>query len=390
MTSPGPLDTGLSSTLAASERVLESRIEALTPAQLAGQLLVVGFEGPRLPAQLQASLQAGERAGVVLFRRNLIPGRSGLGELQLLCADVRDRSAAELPVLIAIDEEGGRVARLSPPALALPPMRRVAEVGGVELVERVGRAVGTELKCLGLTLNFAPVVDVDTNPDNPIIGDRAFANDPEKVVELAGAYMRGLRSGGVQNCLKHFPGHGDTWLDSHKALPTVAHARQRLEQVELLPFRRLAGGADSMMTAHVVYPGLDPAQPATLSASILVDLLRGELGFDGVLFSDDLEMQAIAGHGAVEASAVLAVRAGCDLLLICSSADAQERAHRALTQTVERDAGFRSRCVKAVRRSLPMRQQCPPQPGSGSELDALLSSELRPLEAELAHLFPHV
>jgi beta-N-acetylhexosaminidase len=370
--------------------VLEGRIEALTAAQLAGQLLVVGFDGPRLPAQLRASLQAGERAGVVLFRRNASPGRVGLGELQLLCAEVRDQSASNLPALIAIDEEGGRVARLSPPALTLPAMRRIAEVGDLELVERVGRAVGSELSCLGITMNFAPVVDVDTNPDNPVIGDRAFANDPEKVVELAGAYMRGLRSGGVQNCLKHFPGHGDTLLDSHKALPTVTHDRQRLEQVELLPFRRLASVADSMMTAHVVYTGLDAAHPATLSASILVDLLRRELAFDGVLFSDDLEMQAIAGHGLVEESAVLAIRAGCDLLLICSSADAQERAHQALTRTVERDAAFRSRSVEAVRRSLGMRQECPPQPGSLLQLDALMSSELRPLEAELTRRLAQV
>jgi beta-N-acetylhexosaminidase len=233
-------------------------------------------------------------------------------------------------------------------------------------------------------MNFAPVVDVDTNPDNPVIGDRAFSNEPQRVAELAGAYLRGLRAGGVQNCLKHFPGHGDTLLDSHQALPTVAHGRQRLEQVELLPFRRLASLADSMMTAHVVYAGLDPLQPATLSPGISTALLRRELAFDGVLFSDDLEMQAIAGHGSVEESAVLAIRAGCDLLLICSSADAQQRAHQALTRTVERDAGFRSRCVEAVRRSLGMRQRCPPQPGSLLQLDALMSSELRPLETELA------
>jgi beta-N-acetylhexosaminidase len=256
------------------------------------------------------------------------------------------------------------------------------------LLERVGSALGRELRCLGVTLNFAPVVDVDTNPDNPVIGDRAFSDDPERVVACAGAFLRGLRSGGIQSCLKHFPGHGDTLLDSHLALPTVAHARERLEAIEIMPFRRLATQADSMMTAHVVYPELDPDQPATLSRRICHDLLRAQLGFDGVLFSDDLEMQAIAGHGQLEDSALRAVEAGCDLLLCCSSADAQQRVHQALTRALEQSPAFRARCLEAAGRGLAMRQRCPPEPGSGNDLASLLGSELRPLEAELARRWP--
>jgi beta-N-acetylhexosaminidase len=368
-----------------SSSTLEAFVSSLSPAQLAGQLLVVGFEGQTLPAALAASLEAGERAGVILFRRNLIPGESGLHALQLLCARIARQSLPELPPLISIDEEGGRVTRLSPPALALPAMRRIAELRDVSLLERVGRALGNQLRCLGLTMDFAPVVDVDTNPDNPIIGDRAFACDAEQVALLAGAFMTGLRSSGIQACLKHFPGHGDTLLDSHLALPTVAHGRERLEAVELLPFRCLAAEADSMMTAHVLYPALDSDCPATLSRRIATELLRRELSFDGVLFSDDLEMRALGEHGSsIEDSAVGAIRAGCDLLLVCSRADDQARVHAALVKTLELDAGFRERCVVAAARGLAMRRKSPPKPASPEELSALMRLELRPLESELA------
>jgi beta-N-acetylhexosaminidase len=367
-----------------AELSTELLVERLRPAQLAGQLLVVVFDGNRPPPDLATALRSGERAGVILFRRNLSDGLSGLHDLQRLCGELSVLSPQHLPALIAIDEEGGRVARLRPPALTLPPMRRLAELGDLGLVERVGLVLGRELACLGLSLDFAPVVDVDTNPDNPVIGDRAFSDDPEQVVAYAGAFSRGLRAGGVQICLKHFPGHGDTLEDSHLALPKVVHTRERLDRVEFHPFRELAGQADSMMTAHVIYTSLDPHRAATLSPLIARDLLRGELGFEGVLFSDDLEMQAIAGHLSVERSAVEALSAGCDLLLICSRAEAQERVHRALCERIEKDGAFRRRCTEAALRSLEMRRRCPPRPGSSDDLALLLQSEIAPLEAELA------
>jgi beta-N-acetylhexosaminidase len=363
--------------------VPEGLLATLSPAELAGQLLVVGFEGKELPAELRRALAAGERAGVILFRRNLTRGFDGLCELQRLCREIGELAPDELPPLLTIDEEGGRVARLEPPALKLPPLRRIAELGDLELLERVGAVMGAELACLGLTMNFSPVVDVDTNPANPVIGDRAFSHDPGQVVERAAAYLRGLRAGGVQNCLKHFPGHGDTLLDSHLALPTVAHARERLEAVEILPFRQLAAQADSIMTAHVVYPALDPDCAATLSPLIANDLLRRELRYEGVLFSDDLEMQAIAGHAAPEASAPVALLAGCDILLVCSKADAAERVHAALRERIGRDGVFRARCEQAAARSLALRRARRPNPGSPEELTALLHGRVAALEAEL-------
>jgi beta-N-acetylhexosaminidase len=368
---------------ASASNGIDAWLDRLTSRQLVGQLVVVGFAGTEVPAELGAAFEAGERAGVVVFRRNIEPGLEGFGGLQRMCASLAASSPAWLPPLVAIDEEGGRVARLGPPALRVPPMRQLAELGDLELIERVGAAVGRELAGLGVTMNFAPVVDVDTNPDNPIIGDRAFSREPEAVIECAAAYLRGLRAGGVAGCLKHYPGHGDTLLDSHLALPTVGHERARLEAVELLPFRRLAAQADSMMTAHVVYPALDPDHPATLSPVIASDLLRTELGFDGVLFSDDLEMQAIAGHGSAGASAVAAVRAGCDLLLVCSRADLQTEVCAALLEVAERDAEFALRCRAAARRGLALRHAFPPRPGTLEQFASLLATELDPLATEL-------
>jgi beta-N-acetylhexosaminidase len=363
---------------------LEALIERWSPRELAGQLLVVGFAGQEAPPALCDALAAGERAGVVLFRRNLIPGAAGVAALQKLCASLASASPSGCPPLVAIDEEGGRVARLSPPALTIPPMRRLGDAGDLALIERVADAVARELACLGVSMNFAPVVDVDTNPDNPIIGDRAFSNEPERVVELAAAYLRGLRSGGVASCLKHYPGHGDTLLDSHLALPTVAHDRARLESVELVPFRRLAADADSMMTAHIVYPALDPSCPATLSPRIATELLRRELGFEGVLFSDDLEMQAIQGHASWGDSAVAALLAGCDLLLVCSRSDAQAEVHAAVSERIARDELFAARCREAARRGLGLRRAYPPAPGSPEDFERLERSLLVPLASELA------
>jgi beta-N-acetylhexosaminidase len=357
----------------------ERTLERLSLAELIGQLLVVGFDGTCLPAALREDLARGRRGGVIVFKRNIesLPG------LQALCTDVARVTPADLPALIAIDEEGGRVRRLSPPALALPPMRQLAERTDPAFVERCARVLGRELACLGITMDFAPVVDVDTNPDNPIIGDRAFGADADTVVTFAQAMIEGLRAGGVLSCIKHFPGHGDTLLDSHLALPSVLHDRARLDAVELAPFRRLAHVADSVMTAHVVYPALDQG-PATLSKKIVTELLRERFGFEGLVFSDDLEMKGIAAQQEPEAAGVLAVEAGCDVLLVCHDAALQARVHAALLDRAERDARFRRRCLDAAQKSLRLRRRRPPQPGSPETLARLLREEVEPFAAELS------
>jgi beta-N-acetylhexosaminidase len=244
-------------------------------------------------------------------------------------------------------------------------MRLLGETEDFYLATRVGQQLGRALAALGFNLDFAPVLDVDSNPNNPIIGDRSFATRPDLVASLAVAFGLGLEESGVLSCGKHFPGHGDTSVDSHVGLPTVHHERARLDAVELVPFRAYAEARlGTLMTAHVVVTSLDAQVPATLSSAVCTDLLRRDVGFRGVLFSDDLEMAAVAATYAIEDSAVCSIRAGCDSLLVCSNEDLQDRAHAALVRECERDASFRLRCIEAVDRSLEARRKRPPRPAA--------------------------
>jgi beta-N-acetylhexosaminidase len=264
-------------------------------------------------------------------------------------------------------------------------MRAFGKAGDAGLVGRGAETLGRQLAALGFTMNCAPVLDVDTCPVNPIIGDRSFSSDPAAVARLGAAYASGLQAGGVMACGKHFPGHGDTTVDSHLELPRVVQPRERLDAVELVPFHGLrAATCASLMTAHVVYPALDPDQPATLSRRIAHDLLRAELGFDGLLVSDDLEMKAVADRVPIEESAVMALRAGCDVLLICASEELQARAHTALVRAAEADAAFRADVESKVARALVFRRRYRPRPLDEAALqDVLGAAASRAMEQEL-------
>lgn len=280
------------------------------------KLFVWGFNGTSVSSRLKALLRAHPIAGVILFKRNI----EMLGGMKDLNRDLKKIGGRRF--LIAIDEEGGRVSRLPPVALKLPPAafwgKFYEREKDLRLVTRMGRLLGRELRGVGVNLDFAPVLDVHSNPKNPIIGDRAFSSDPKTAAAVALAFERGLRREGVLTCGKHFPGHGDTTTDSHRTLPRVRRARAGLERIELLPFRTaVAARIPMLMTAHVVYPALDPKLPATLSPKILQDLLRKEMGYRGVVISDDLQMKAISRKYAPDEAAVLALEAGCDLLLVC-------------------------------------------------------------------------
>jgi beta-N-acetylhexosaminidase len=310
-----------------------------------GPLIIGGFAGPSFPVRFASALADGQRGGAILFQRNL---EGGPAHVAALISAIR--AVGHPAPLVGVDQEGGRVTRLGAPLLELPAMRTVASWGDVAFAERIARTVGAELAALGFNLNFAPVLDVDTQPDNPVIGDRAFGSDAETCARFGVAWVRGLQSAGLLACGKHFPGHGDTLRDSHLELPVLDLSRERLERVELVPFRAAAAaGAPCMMTAHVVYSALDARYPATLSRAACTSL-RNEVGFGGVLFSDDLEMRAVAAHWSIEEAAVGAIAAGCDALLICSSEDAQDRALAALEQEANGSPVFRTRCEQAVAR----------------------------------------
>jgi beta-N-acetylhexosaminidase len=216
-------------------------------------------------------------------------------------------------------------------------MATLGRAGDVGLAERFARALAAELKAVGITLDYAPVLDVHTNPQNPVIGDRALAEKATDVARLGGAIVRALQGEGVAACGKHFPGHGDTSADSHLELPLVEHPPERLRAVELVPFEAaIAADVAAIMTAHVLVPSLDEEVPATLSRRIVSDLLRNDLGFGGVILTDDLEMKAVADVYTVPDAALRAVQAGCDGILICSGDhDTQAAALEGLVHAVE-------------------------------------------------------
>jgi len=347
----------------------------------AGQVLLVGFPGHEPPNSLLEAADRGALGGFVLFKRNL----GDASQVAELCGRLIAACPAAEPPFVAIDQEGGRVQRLGPPVLQLPPMRAFGQLDDPALTEEAAHLLGRQLSALGFNLDFAPVLDVVTGELSPAIGDRSFGSDPALVVRHGRAFARGLERAGVAACGKHFPGHGDTTLDSHFELPTVTHAREHLSRVELAPFASLARELGMLMTAHIVFSALDAERPATLSPAVLRTLLREELGFDGLLVSDDFEMKAISKHVSVPDAACQAIAAGCDALLVCSDPELCEAVASALAERADRDATFAAQLELAAQRTLRARLLRPPRALAGAELsERLLTLEARAFETRIA------
>jgi beta-N-acetylhexosaminidase len=303
-------------------------------AEKVGQLFMVGFTGTAVTSELSDWMARFGWGGVIIFGRNVQSPDQLLRLTQDLQAATQTRSYP--PLLVAVDQEGGRVARLKAPFTGFPSAATVGWTGSEQLASEVGRALAAELYAVGINMNMAPVLDVLTNPANTVIGDRAWSSDPQRVARLGAAFIRGLHAGGVLAVAKHFPGHGDTLLDSHVARPVSARPRTQLETCELLPFREaIAAGVDAIMTAHVVYPAWDAQEPATLSPAILTGVLRQDMGYQGVIISDDLGMAAVSEALPWEDIPVRALHAGVDLLLICHDRHRQEQAYASVLQAVD-------------------------------------------------------
>jgi beta-N-acetylhexosaminidase len=311
-----------------------------------GQMIVVGVAGTTVTPEEAKFFKDYAVGGFILFAHNL----KEPAQILALCRslwDIKD----ELPPFIAIDQEGGRVHRLPQPFTHFPPAASLGRAGDPDLAYRAGLAMAGELRAVGINLNFAPVLDVASNPKNPVIGDRAISDDPEEAFELGWEVARGLREGGVIPCVKHFPGHGGTDTDSHVTLPFVDKELEDLQATELLPFTEACGKrVEAMMTAHVVYPALDRSYPATLSPKIIGELLRRELRYDGVVFSDDLEMKAVSGKYSAADAAALAVAAGVDELLFCHDRGGAAAALDALALAAGSDTEMLNRVEESYRR----------------------------------------
>lgn len=301
----------------------------------AGRLAIVGFSGTSVPVELRQIVDDFDLGGVIYFARNVVEPRQ-VAELSREVASL----ARDWPLWISVDQEGGRVARLKKPFTEWPPMHVLGRSGDTTLAERFAAALAAELHAVGINLDYAPVLDVHTNPKNPVIGDRALATDGQAAARLGRTIVRVLQSHGIAACGKHFPGHGDTSVDSHEDLPIVEHGLDRLQATEFVPFKAaIAEDVATIMTAHVLAPAIDERQPASLSKTIVDGLLKQSLGFGGVVISDDLGMKAISKTRPLPEATVEAILAGCDAVLLCNSTvDEQVAAIEAIVKATEKGA----------------------------------------------------
>jgi beta-N-acetylhexosaminidase len=299
-----------------------------------GQFVMVGFAGPTVPSELRALARDFDLAGVVLFARNV----EEPAQVADLAYEARGLSETT-PLWVAVDQEGGRVARLRRAFTVWPPMAALGRAQDVGLVRRFAAAMARELKAVGITFDFAPVLDVLTNPGNPAIGDRALSTDPRLVADYGREIALALQEAGIAASGKHFPGHGDTGVDSHLDLPVVEHPPERFDAVEWVPFRAaIDAGVASIMVGHLLVPAFDERTPASLSAPVVTGQLRGTLGFSGLVLTDDLDMKAVSARVPLERAAVEAIAAGCDIVLACGTDhDQHARLLEAIIYAAERE-----------------------------------------------------
>jgi beta-N-acetylhexosaminidase len=327
--------------------------------QRIGQVFMAGFSGTEPSDGILELIERHHLGGVILFSRNIASAAQALALTQQL--QTAARAAGEpAPLLIATDQENGLVRRLGPDSTTFPGNMALGAIGSEQITFDVARATGEELRALGINMNLAPVVDVNNNPDNPVIGIRSFGEDPALVARLGTAAVRGYRAAGVISTLKHFPGHGDTAVDSHRALPSISATRVRLDAVELVPFRAgIAAGADIVMIGHIYLPALmgDTPTPTSLSPAVIGGLLREGLGFPGVVVTDCLEMDAVAETVGVARGAVLALQAGADLVMVSHRLDRQLAAIEAVRTAVESGELSAERIAEAAARVALLKQR---------------------------------
>lgn len=348
------------------------------PLHMAGKLVGIDIPGTSLTPEVKLHLEKYRFGGVCVFRKNI-------HNRQQLAGLVQEIRAVLPEAWISIDQEGGAVLRTSD----LPQPPSAMALGAIDdpgMAQAVGAATARGLRSLGINWDYAPVLDVNVNPANPVIGERSFGSDPKKVAELGIAWLRGLQGEGVAATVKHFPGHGDTHLDSHLALPVVKKDRRKLNMVELYPFRKaLRAGVAAVMTAHIIYPALDPDHPATLSKAILTGLLREEWGYQGVIVTDSMGMKAIADHYPAGQAALRSVLAGADTVLALGALETQIQQVLALAKAIESGVISRERLSESYRRLEALSQRFPagaePYPGEAEDRALMEEAAYRSITA---------
>ena len=337
----------------AEEDPVELLLGKLTLEEKVGQLLVAGIDGTKVDEKMKKLVAEQHVGGLILYKNNF----SDLeGSVQLVNELKKANGGNPLPLFMSVDQEGGKVSRLPKDFAAMPDAVKVGRTGKPELAEEMGALLSDELRLMGFNMNFAPVLDVNSNPANPVIGSRAFGSDAELVASMGVAAMNGLQQGGTIAVAKHFPGHGDTSVDSHLELPSIEKTAAELEKLEWVPFRRaIQEGADTIMIAHILFPSIDPDSPSSLSKTVITDLLRGQLGYDGVVITDDMTMGAIARNYGIEDASLQSFLAGSDLLLVAHGYDTARKVYDKLLGAAKSGEIPESRLDESLRRIIALK-----------------------------------
>lgn len=334
---------------------VKEQLGSLTLEEKIGQMVMVGIEGDVLGDDARQMIEQHHVGGVILFKRNINNPEQTLSLINEL---KRVNSVNKIPLFLSVDEEGGRVSRMPDQVKKLPTSGRIGEINDSDLSFKIGSLLGQELKSFGFNMDFAPVLDINSNPNNPVIGDRSFGTTPDVVSRLGIQTMKGIQSHDVISVVKHFPGHGDTSVDSHIGLPSLGHDLQRLNSFELIPFANaVKNNADAVMIAHILLPNIDPEHPASFSRAIITDILRKDLNFEGLVITDDLTMGAITENYDLGEAAVQAVTAGSDIVLVCHTLEMELQAINALKNAVESGQISTERINESVYRILKLKQK---------------------------------
>lgn len=334
---------------------VDELMEKMTLEEKIGQLLIVGMEGKTYGDELDSLIRQYHVGGIILLGKNI---SYPAGMLKLLNESKKANADYEIPLFISVDEEGGRVSRLPSSMKKLPAAEFFGRTGDETVAYETGAYLADLLHAFGYNMNYAPVLDVHSNPKNPVIGDRSFSPDPDKVADIGMAVMRGMTDNGVISVVKHFPGHGDTHVDSHLSLPVIEKTIEELHETELIPFQRaIEERADAIMVAHIMFPELDDVYPSSLSKKIITDLLREEMDFEGVVITDDMTMGAIVNDYTVPEASVQSFIAGSDLLLIAGDYENQVGTIDALMAAVKNGTITEERIDESVKRILQLKER---------------------------------
>jgi beta-N-acetylhexosaminidase len=328
---------------------IEVRIKEMTLDEKIGQMFIIGFEGKTISDELTDMLKTRAPGGVILFSSNV----KSPEQLLDLINSIKSTNSGREPLFISVDEEGGRVSRMPESLTDIPSAASIGEYGDISISYEIGSLLAEEISSFGFNMDFAPVLDIFSNPDNKVISDRSYGNTAQAVSEHGIQLMKGIREKGVIPVVKHFPGHGDTVADSHKELPVVEHDMGRLTSSELVPFQRAVDeNADAVMVGHLLMKAIDPENPAALSEAVITDLLRIQMGFAGVVMTDDMTMGAITKNYDIGDAVVSSVIAGSDIILVCHGYDNQIQAIDAVRSAVETGDIDEARIDESVARIL--------------------------------------